>query len=115
MLHWLPPSNNGGREDVVYVVTCEQCLPDQGECQPCDPNLRYSENPHHLRGTSLTVSDLEPHLNYTFTVEARNGVSSPKSGRSYTMLRVSVNQTGEQPLTPIVFLLCVDKSHDKVA
>ncbi|CAJ0959463.1 unnamed protein product [Ranitomeya imitator] len=78
MLHWLPPSNNGGREDVIYVVTCEQCLPDQGDCQPCDASLRYSEDPLHLIGTSLTVSDLEPHLNYTFTVEARNGVSSPQ-------------------------------------
>ncbi|KAG9482724.1 hypothetical protein GDO78_011395 [Eleutherodactylus coqui] len=93
MLHWLPPSNTGGREDVLYVVTCEQCLPDQGECQPCDASVQYSEDPPVLRGTSLTISDLEPHLNYTFTVEARNGVSGPKSGRSYTTLRVSVNQT----------------------
>ncbi|XP_069598146.1 ephrin type-A receptor 2 isoform X1 [Ranitomeya imitator] len=101
MLHWLPPSNNGGREDVIYVVTCEQCLPDQGDCQPCDASLRYSEDPLHLIGTSLTVSDLEPHLNYTFTVEARNGVSSPKSGRSYTNLRVSVNQTEPPKVTSV--------------
>ncbi|XP_040279195.1 ephrin type-A receptor 2 [Bufo bufo] len=101
MLHWLPPSNNGGREDVIYVVTCEQCLPDQGECQPCDASLRYSEDPQHLRGTSLTIADLEPHLNYTFTVEARNGVSGPRSGRSYTTLRVAVDQTEPPKVTSV--------------
>ncbi|XP_063798154.1 ephrin type-A receptor 2 [Pseudophryne corroboree] len=101
MLHWLPPSNTGGRADITYTVTCEQCLPEQGECQPCDASVRYSEHPQHLKATTLTVTDLEPHLNYTFTVEARNGVSSAKSGRSYTSLRVSVNQTDPPKVTSV--------------
>ncbi|XP_068097728.1 ephrin type-A receptor 2 [Hyperolius riggenbachi] len=101
MLHWLPPSNTGGRDDIIYVVSCEQCLHDQTECQPCDASIRYSENRLLLKGTSLTVSDLEPHLNYTFTVEARNGVSTVRSGRSVAVLRVSVNQTEPPKVTNI--------------
>lgn len=95
MLHWLPPSNTGGRDDVLYVVTCEQCLPDQMECQPCDASIHFSENPRHLKATALTVSGLEPHLNYTFTVEARNGVSRTKTVGTHATLRVSLNQTGK--------------------
>ncbi|KAM4702700.1 LOW QUALITY PROTEIN: ephrin type-A receptor 2 [Rhinophrynus dorsalis] len=101
MLHWLPPSNTGGRDDVIYIVTCEQCLPDSGECQPCDASVRYSEDPQTLKGTTLTISDLEPHLNYTFSVEARNGVSSATSTRSIATLRISVNQTEPPKVTSV--------------
>ncbi|MEE6482265.1 hypothetical protein FKM82_013215 [Ascaphus truei] len=101
MLHWSPPINTGGRSDVTYIVTCKQCWPDPVECHTCDANVRYSENPHELKGTTLTITDLEPHLNYTFSVEARNGVSSSTSDRSYTSLRISVNQTEPPKVTSV--------------
>lgn len=94
-LHWSPPQNTGGRQDVTYRVSCEQCWPDSGDCRPCDTIVRYSDNPNRLAGTSLTISDLEPHVNYTFTVEAYNGVSSFSSQRSYGVTSISVNQTGK--------------------
>ncbi|KAM4651638.1 ephrin type-A receptor 2 [Discoglossus pictus] len=100
-LLWLPPSNSGGRDDVTYIVTCEQCKPEPRECQPCDASVKYSENSHELKGTSVTISDLEPHKNYTFSVEARNGVSSASTNRSYTTLRVSVNQTEPPKVTKV--------------
>uniref|UniRef100_A0A2K6DYN4 Ephrin type-A receptor 2 n=1 Tax=Macaca nemestrina TaxID=9545 RepID=A0A2K6DYN4_MACNE len=82
-LRWTPPQDSGGREDIVYSVTCEQCWPESGECGPCESSVRYSEPPHGLTRTSVTVSDLEPHMNYTFTVEARNGVSGLVTSRSF--------------------------------
>uniref|UniRef100_A0A2K6TZ20 receptor protein-tyrosine kinase n=1 Tax=Saimiri boliviensis boliviensis TaxID=39432 RepID=A0A2K6TZ20_SAIBB len=92
-LRWTPPQDSGGREDIVYSVTCEQCWPESGECGPCEATVRYSEPPHRLTRTSVTVSDLEPHMNYTFTVEARNGVSSLVTSRSFRTASVSINQT----------------------
>uniref|UniRef100_A0A1D5QYU6 Ephrin type-A receptor 2 n=2 Tax=Macaca TaxID=9539 RepID=A0A1D5QYU6_MACMU len=94
-LRWTPPQDSGGREDIVYSVTCEQCWPESGECGPCESSVRYSEPPHGLTRTSVTVSDLEPHMNYTFTVEARNGVSGLVTSRSFRTASVSINQTGE--------------------
>lgn len=96
-LRWTPPQDNGGREDITYTVTCEQCWPESGECGPCEASVRYSEPPHGLTRTSVTVSDLEPHMNYTFTVEARNGVSDLVTSRSFLTASVSINQTGEGP------------------
>lgn len=96
-LRWTPPQDNGGREDITYSVTCEQCWPESGECGPCEASVRYSELPHGLTRTSVTVSDLEPHMNYTFTVEARNGVSDLVTSRSFLTASVSINQTGEGP------------------
>lgn len=94
-LRWTPPQDNGGREDIVYRVTCEQCLPESGECRPCEDSVHYSESPDALTHTSVTVSDLEPHMNYTFAVEARNGVSDLVHSRSFRTASVSINQTGE--------------------
>lgn len=94
-LRWTPPQDNGGREDIIYSVTCEQCWPESGECGPCEASVHYSEPPHALTRTSVTVSDLEPHMNYTFVVEARNGVSDLVTSRSFRTASVSINQTGE--------------------
>ncbi|XP_062960711.1 ephrin type-A receptor 2 isoform X2 [Cynocephalus volans] len=92
-LRWTPPQDSGGREDIVYSVTCEQCWPESGECGPCEESVRYSEPPHALTRTSVMVSDLEPHMNYTFAVEARNGVSGLVTSRSFRTASVSINQT----------------------
>uniref|UniRef100_A0A8I3MVS4 Ephrin type-A receptor 2 n=2 Tax=Canis lupus familiaris TaxID=9615 RepID=A0A8I3MVS4_CANLF len=92
-LRWTPPQDSGGRDDIVYSVTCEQCWPESGECGPCEASVRYSEPPHALTRTSVTVSDLEPHMNYTFAVEARNGVSELVASRSFRTASVSINQT----------------------
>ncbi|XP_056651697.1 ephrin type-A receptor 2 isoform X1 [Monodelphis domestica] len=92
-LRWKAPQDTGGREDITYTVTCEQCWPETGECQPCEPTVRYSQPPHGLSGNSLIVSDLEPHINYTFAVEARNGVSGLVASRSFRTASVSINQT----------------------
>ncbi|NXT24002.1 EPHA2 protein, partial [Syrrhaptes paradoxus] len=96
-LRWSPPADTGGREDVTYSVTCEQCWPESGECRPCDGGVRYSQPPRDMTGTGVTVTDLEPHVNYTFSVEARNGVSPYSHRRSLATVTISVNQTGEGP------------------
>uniref|UniRef100_A0ACB8EER0 Ephrin type-A receptor 2 n=1 Tax=Sphaerodactylus townsendi TaxID=933632 RepID=A0ACB8EER0_9SAUR len=100
-LLWSPPQDPGGRQDIVYSVTCEQCWPETGECQPCDASVRYSEQAHAMTGTVLTVSDLEPHANYTFTVEARNGVSSFSTERSFAVASITINQTEPPQVTSV--------------
>ncbi|OWK53286.1 Ephrin type-A receptor 2 [Lonchura striata] len=100
-LRWAPPADPGGREDVTYSVTCEQCWPESGECRPCDGGVRFSQPPRGLTGTEVTVTDLEPHVNYTFTVEARNGVSSSSHQRSVASATISVNQTEPPRVTSV--------------
>ncbi|XP_054857032.1 ephrin type-A receptor 2 [Eublepharis macularius] len=100
-LLWSPPQDTGGREDITYSVTCAQCWPESGECQPCDASVRYSEPVHAMTGTSLTISDLEPHVNYSFTVEARNGVSSFSTQRSFVVTSISINQTEPPRVTSV--------------
>ncbi|KAM9176059.1 ephrin type-A receptor 2 [Mergus octosetaceus] len=100
-LRWSPPADTGGRQDVTYSVTCEQCWPESGECRPCDGGIRYSQPPRGLVVTGVTVTDLEPHVNYTFTVEARNGVSAFSTHRSVATASISVNQTEPPRVTSV--------------
>ncbi|RMB89691.1 hypothetical protein DUI87_33888 [Hirundo rustica rustica] len=100
-LRWAPPADPGGREDVTYSVTCEQCWPESGECRPCDGGVRFSQPPRGLTGTEVTVTDLEPHVNYTFTVEARNGVSPYSHLHSVASATISVNQTEPPRVTSV--------------
>ncbi|XP_069466348.1 ephrin type-A receptor 2-like isoform X2 [Ambystoma mexicanum] len=100
-LNWSQPRSSGGRNDVTYTVICEQCRSDSRECYPCDSSVSYSEVPQGLNGTTLTVFDLEPYMNYTFSVEARNGVSAFSSSRSLGTTSISVNQTEPPRVTSV--------------
>lgn len=44
-------------------------------CQPCGERVRYEPSSVKLSEAQVTVSELEAHLNYTFTVETHSGVS----------------------------------------
>ncbi|KAK5874112.1 hypothetical protein PBY51_019087 [Eleginops maclovinus] len=62
-LHWMPPSDTGGRKDITYNILCQ----------------RY----------------FATHANYTFHVEAANGVSGlGVSARSLANVTVNTNQAG---------------------
>ncbi|XP_067447690.1 ephrin type-A receptor 2 isoform X2 [Thunnus thynnus] len=73
LLSWSPPENTGGRTDITYSVECERC--EDNVCQPCGDKIRYEPASTGLTDTKVSVSELDAHLNYTFTVEAHNGVS----------------------------------------
>uniref|UniRef100_A0A671PXE0 receptor protein-tyrosine kinase n=1 Tax=Sinocyclocheilus anshuiensis TaxID=1608454 RepID=A0A671PXE0_9TELE len=79
-LSWRPSVDTGGRSDIRYAVVCERC--EGRVCQPCGEKVRFDPSNTDLKETRVTVSELEPHLNYTFTVEARSGVSQFSNKRA---------------------------------
>uniref|UniRef100_A0A8C7ILK6 receptor protein-tyrosine kinase n=1 Tax=Oncorhynchus kisutch TaxID=8019 RepID=A0A8C7ILK6_ONCKI len=102
-LSWSPPEDTGGRSDITYSVECRCC--DGATCQPCGEKVRFEPASLGLMHTWVAVSELEPHLNYTFTVEAHSGVSlfasqvAPRSNRppSTSTLTTALHYTGESP------------------
>ncbi|XP_067167006.1 ephrin type-A receptor 2 [Apteryx mantelli] len=100
-LRWSPPGDTGGRQDVTYSVTCERRGPAEDAGRPCEGSLRYGAPPRGLRATALAVADLEPHVTYTFAVEARNGVSAFSARRSVAAASVSVNHTEPPRVTAL--------------
>lgn len=91
-LTWRPPSSTGGRTDIVYNVVCERC--NEAMCVPCGGRVRFEPTHTSLREPEVTVSELEPYVNYTFKVEALNGVSHLSSQKSVETISTILYFTG---------------------
>lgn len=95
LLEWSEPRDMGGREDIFYNVICKKCLPERGMCSRCDDNVDIS--PRHLGLTQrrVTVRNLQAHTQYSFEIQAVNGVSnkSPNTPH-FAAVNITTNQAG---------------------
>ncbi|KAL0978727.1 hypothetical protein UPYG_G00174370 [Umbra pygmaea] len=98
-LSWSPPLVTGGRGDISYSVVCEHC--SGTVCLPCGEKIRFEPGYSDLQDTAVTISDLEPHLNYTFTVEAQSGVSRYSSQRPSSSITTALHFTDPPKVTSI--------------
>ncbi|KAK7884746.1 hypothetical protein WMY93_027869 [Mugilogobius chulae] len=73
LLSWSPPEDTGGRSDITYSVECQRC--DGPVCQSCGEKIRYDPSSTGLTDTRVSVSELDAHFNYTFSVESHSAVS----------------------------------------
>ncbi|XP_056154410.1 ephrin type-A receptor 7 isoform X3 [Lampris incognitus] len=90
ILEWSAPSDTGGRVDLTYSVGCRRCVVAQ--CEPCGPSVGFVPQQIGLTERTVTVVNLLPNTNYTFTVEALNGVSELlPNKRFYTQVNVSTS------------------------
>ncbi|XP_061097396.1 ephrin type-A receptor 4b isoform X2 [Conger conger] len=93
-LEWGPPRDSGGRGDVTYNVHCRKCPGDGRKCGPCGSGLHFSPRQFGLALAKVQVTDLLPHTNYTFSIEAVNGVSDQSpSPRQLTSVNITTSQT----------------------
>ncbi|XP_075450156.1 ephrin type-A receptor 6 isoform X4 [Ascaphus truei] len=92
-LEWSPPVDTGGRKDLTYNVLCKKCGSDLSQCDPCGGGIRFMPRNTGLVNSSVTVLDFLTHINYTFEVEAANGVSEVSfSPKQYTTITVTTDR-----------------------
>uniref|UniRef100_A0A8D0DTV5 receptor protein-tyrosine kinase n=2 Tax=Salvator merianae TaxID=96440 RepID=A0A8D0DTV5_SALMN len=101
-LEWIPPADTGGRKDVSYYIACKKCNWHSGLCEACGSHVRYLPQQSGLRNTSVMMVDLLAHTNYTFEIEAVNGVSdqSPAT-RQFVSVNVTTNQAAPSIITTV--------------
>lgn len=96
ILEWSPPSDTGGRKDLTYSVICKKCGVDASQCEDCGAGLRFIPRPTGLINNSVVVLDFVSHVNYTFEIEAMNGVSELSiSPKPFTAITVTTDQDGK--------------------
>ncbi|XP_068869535.1 ephrin type-A receptor 5 isoform X13 [Aphelocoma coerulescens] len=94
-LEWIPPADTGGRKDVSYYIACKKCNSHSGLCEACGGHVRYLPQQTGLKNTSVMMVDLLAHTNYTFEIEAVNGVSDQNpEARQFVSVNVTTNQAG---------------------
>ncbi|XP_034272196.1 ephrin type-A receptor 5 isoform X4 [Pantherophis guttatus] len=106
-LEWIPPADSGGRKDVSYYIACKKCNWHSGLCEACGSHVRYLPHQNNLKNTSVMMVDLLSHTNYTFEIEAVNGVSSQNPAtRHFVSVNVTTNQavvaSSDQRQIPII-------------
>uniref|UniRef100_A0AAY4BEF9 Ephrin type-A receptor 7 n=2 Tax=Denticeps clupeoides TaxID=299321 RepID=A0AAY4BEF9_9TELE len=92
-LEWSSPADNGGRNDVTYRIMCRRCGWEPEECLPCGGNVGYLPAQSGLVDAYVTITDLLAHANYTFEVEAVNGVAA---GTTFELIKEKVQQRSVQ-------------------
>uniref|UniRef100_A0A674DXV0 Ephrin type-A receptor 7 n=1 Tax=Salmo trutta TaxID=8032 RepID=A0A674DXV0_SALTR len=96
-LEWSPPADTGGRNDVTYRIMCRRCSWEPEECVPCGGNVGYSPQQAGLVDTYVSVVDLLAHANYTFEVEAVNGVSDlSRTQRLFAAVSIATSQASKE-------------------
>ncbi|KAK2541703.1 hypothetical protein Q9233_000609 [Columba guinea] len=101
-LEWIPPADTGGRKDVSYYIACKKCNSHSGLCEACGGHVRYLPQQTGLKNTSVMMVDLLAHTNYTFEIEAVNGVSDQNPGaRQFVSVNVTTNQAGASEKCPL--------------
>uniref|UniRef100_A0A8C2L6F2 receptor protein-tyrosine kinase n=1 Tax=Cyprinus carpio TaxID=7962 RepID=A0A8C2L6F2_CYPCA len=102
-LTWRPPADTGGRSDITYSVVCERC--EGGLCSLCGGRVRFEPAQTALKDPEVVVSELEPHVNYTFTVEAQSGVSQFSRKRATASITTVLHFTELDVTTYTVLVL----------
>ncbi|XP_061089605.1 ephrin type-A receptor 3-like isoform X2 [Conger conger] len=102
ILDWSWPADSGGRKDVTFNVVCKRCSAGQRKCEACRGAVRFLPRPAGLSNTTVTVADLLAHTNYTFEIEALNGVSALSSEpRQFATVTITTNQAAPSPVAVI--------------
>ena len=96
-LEWAPPLDRGGRSDITYNAVCRRCPWALGHCETCGSGTRFVPQQTSLVQASLLVANLLAHMNYSFWIEAVNGVSdlSPEPRRA-AVVNITTNQAGRR-------------------
>ncbi|XP_063078954.1 ephrin type-A receptor 7 isoform X2 [Engraulis encrasicolus] len=102
-LEWNPPADAGGRNDVTYRIICRRCSWEPEECSPCSGNVAFSPQQAGLADTYVTVSELLAHTNYSFEVEAVNGVSdlSRRTQRLFAAVSITTSQAAPSQVSEV--------------
>ncbi|XP_074453785.1 ephrin type-A receptor 3 isoform X3 [Larus michahellis] len=102
ILDWSWPLDTGGRKDVTFNIVCKKCGGNIKMCEPCSDNVRFLPRQTGLTNTTVTVVDLLAHTNYTFEIDAVNGVSDLSTlSRQFAAVSITTNQAAPSPITVI--------------
>ncbi|XP_048470867.1 ephrin type-B receptor 2 [Rhincodon typus] len=111
-LEWSAPHETGGREDVVYNVICKSCNAGRSTCTRCGDNVQFVPRQLGLTEPHVYISDLLAHTQYTFEIQAVNGVSdqSPHPPQ-FAAVNITTNQAAPSAVS---FIHQVSRTVDSV-
>uniref|UniRef100_A0ACB8FBS0 Ephrin type-B receptor 3 n=1 Tax=Sphaerodactylus townsendi TaxID=933632 RepID=A0ACB8FBS0_9SAUR len=93
VLEWSEPRDSGGRDDLLYNVICKKCSVERRLCMRCDDNVEFVPRQLGLTERRIYISNLMAHTQYTFEIQAVNGVSSKDpQNPHFASVNITTNQ-----------------------
>lgn len=102
VLEWSEPQDAGGRDDLLYNVICKKCSVERRLCTRCDDNVEFVPRQLGLTERRIYISNLMAHTQYTFEIQAVNGISSKSPyPPHFASVNITTNQAGQCHPTPL--------------
>lgn len=102
VLEWSEPQDAGGRDDLLYNVICKKCSVERRLCTRCDDNVEFVPRQLGLTERRIYISNLMAHTQYTFEIQAVNGISSKSPyPPHFASVNITTNQAGQCCPTPL--------------
>ncbi|XP_013923301.1 PREDICTED: ephrin type-B receptor 3-like, partial [Thamnophis sirtalis] len=93
VLEWSEPRDAGGRDDLLYNIICKKCSVEPRLCMRCDDNVEFDPRQLGLTERHIYISNLMAHTQYTFEIQAVNGVSSKSlQNPQFASVNITTNQ-----------------------
>ena len=97
VLEWSEPQDAGGRDDLLYNVICKKCSVERRLCTRCDDNVEFVPRQLGLTERRIYISNLMAHTQYTFEIQAVNGISSKSPyPPHFASVNITTNQAGRR-------------------
>ncbi|XP_039250692.2 ephrin type-B receptor 3-like [Styela clava] len=105
-LSWKQPSDDGGRNDVSFRLSCLQCSTGFENCKPCPRSVEFQPSQSKLASTAATVRRLSAYSYYVLRVYAVNGVTdkalaSGEDDDRFLEARVETSQAAPSPVVGV--------------
>ncbi|XP_043915975.1 ephrin type-B receptor 3 isoform X2 [Protopterus annectens] len=102
MLEWSEPRDMGGRNDLLYNVICKKCSMEKRVCTRCDDNVEFLPRQLGLTEKRVFISNLLAHTQYSFEIQAVNGVSNKTPfSPQFSSVNITTNQAAPSPVQTI--------------
>lgn len=96
VLEWSEPQDTGGRDDLLYNVICKKCSVERHLCTRCDDNVEFVSRQLGLTERRIYISNLMAHTQYTFEIQAVNGISNKSPYLPhFASVNITTNQAGQ--------------------
>lgn len=96
VLEWSEPQDTGGRDDLLYNVICKKCSVERRLCTRCDDNVEFVPRQLGLTERRIYISNLMAHTQYTFEIQAVNGISNKSPyAPHFASVNITTNQAGQ--------------------
>ncbi|XP_040037545.1 ephrin type-A receptor 3 isoform X2 [Gasterosteus aculeatus] len=98
MVTWDPPQDWGGRHEIKYSIKCEWEADSGHRWKACGDDVIFLPYSAGLTNTSVSITEVNPQLNYRLTVQAQNDLSDLRGTLASSTATITIHRWKVPPV-----------------